>query len=93
MPARTRASLGPAPPRPRPRAAPSRAQPAPPRRARSWSLRDQPGRPITIALDQDKAPVTVDNFLKYVTRGPLRRHVFHRVIPDFMVQGGGMDAR
>jgi cyclophilin family peptidyl-prolyl cis-trans isomerase len=44
---------------------------------------------ITIALDPDKAPITVRNFLKYVRSGHYEGTVFHRVIPGFMVQGGG----
>ena len=47
---------------------------------------------IKIALDADKAPVTVANFLAYVKAGHYDGTVFHRVIPNFMVQGGGMDA-
>jgi peptidyl-prolyl cis-trans isomerase A (cyclophilin A)/peptidyl-prolyl cis-trans isomerase B (cyclophilin B) len=47
---------------------------------------------IRIALRPDKAPLTVDNFLKYVKAGHYTGTVFHRVIPGFMVQGGGMDA-
>ena len=46
---------------------------------------------ITIELDRAKAPVTVDNFLKYVDDGFYDGLVFHRVIPGFMIQGGGMD--
>ena len=47
---------------------------------------------ITIQLKQDKAPITVDNFVKYVNEKHYDGTIFHRVIPDFMVQGGGMDA-
>jgi cyclophilin family peptidyl-prolyl cis-trans isomerase len=47
---------------------------------------------IKIALRPDKAPVTVDNFLKYVRSGHYNGTIFHRVIPNFMIQGGGMDA-
>jgi peptidyl-prolyl cis-trans isomerase A (cyclophilin A) len=47
--------------------------------------------PITIELDADKAPATVANFLKYVDDGFYNNLVFHRVIPGFMIQGGGMD--
>jgi peptidyl-prolyl cis-trans isomerase A (cyclophilin A) len=48
--------------------------------------------PITIELDAEKAPITVENFLKYVDAGFYDNLVFHRVIPRFMIQGGGMDA-
>ena len=45
---------------------------------------------IVLELDKDKAPKTVDNFVQYVKAGHYDGTVFHRVIPDFMVQGGGM---
>jgi peptidyl-prolyl cis-trans isomerase A (cyclophilin A) len=45
---------------------------------------------ITIELDRAKAPITVDNFLKYVDDGFYNNTIFHRVIPNFMIQGGGM---
>jgi cyclophilin family peptidyl-prolyl cis-trans isomerase len=47
---------------------------------------------IKIALDRDKAPVTVENFLQYVRSGHYDGTIFHRVIPNFMIQGGGFDA-
>jgi peptidyl-prolyl cis-trans isomerase A (cyclophilin A) len=47
---------------------------------------------ITIALDKAKAPITVENFMKYVKDGHYTGTVFHRVIKDFMIQGGGMNA-
>jgi cyclophilin family peptidyl-prolyl cis-trans isomerase len=46
---------------------------------------------ITIELYPDKAPVTVKNFLGYVDDKFFDGTVFHRVIPNFMVQGGGME--
>jgi len=45
---------------------------------------------ITLALDPDKAPQTVQNFLRYVDEGFYDGTVFHRVIPGFMIQGGGL---
>jgi peptidyl-prolyl cis-trans isomerase A (cyclophilin A) len=45
---------------------------------------------IVIELDAAKAPKTVDNFMQYVKSGQYNGTVFHRVIPNFMVQGGGM---
>ncbi len=45
---------------------------------------------IKIALDAEKAPITVDNFLKYVRGGFYDGTVFHRVMTNFMIQGGGM---
>lgn len=44
---------------------------------------------ITIELNEEKAPATVANFLKYVNEGFYNGTIFHRVIPNFMVQGGG----
>ena len=44
---------------------------------------------ITIELYADKAPITVKNFLAYVDEGFFTDTIFHRVIPNFMVQGGG----
>ena len=46
---------------------------------------------ITLELDQDKAPKSVANFLDYVGKGHYNNTIFHRVIPGFMVQGGGME--
>lgn len=46
---------------------------------------------ITIELYEDKAPVTVANFLNYVDKGFYDGVIFHRVINDFMIQGGGFD--
>ena len=44
---------------------------------------------ITLELDADKAPVTVENFLAYVSAGHYDNTIFHRVIDGFMIQGGG----
>ncbi len=46
---------------------------------------------IKIGLDAAKAPATVENFLSYVRAGHYDGTIFHRVIPGFMVQGGGFD--
>jgi peptidyl-prolyl cis-trans isomerase B (cyclophilin B) len=46
---------------------------------------------ITLELDQEKAPKSVANFLAYVAKGHYDNTVFHRVIPGFMVQGGGFE--
>ena len=46
---------------------------------------------ITLELDADKAPITVANFLKYVDSGFYDGTIFHRVINNFMIQGGGFD--
>jgi cyclophilin family peptidyl-prolyl cis-trans isomerase len=44
---------------------------------------------ITLQLFADKAPVTVENFLAYIDSGFYNGTIFHRVIPNFMIQGGG----
>ncbi|MDY7578626.1 peptidylprolyl isomerase [Herbaspirillum sp. RTI4] len=46
---------------------------------------------ITIELDAEKAPKTVENFLAYVNSGHYNGTIFHRVIDGFMVQGGGFE--
>ena len=46
---------------------------------------------ITVKLDADKAPLTVQNFLDYVDSGFYAGTIFHRVINGFMIQGGGLD--
>ncbi|MFO0551266.1 MAG: peptidylprolyl isomerase [Polyangiaceae bacterium] len=46
---------------------------------------------ITVALDAAKAPKSVANFLRYVDAGHYEGTIFHRVIKDFMIQGGGYD--
>jgi cyclophilin family peptidyl-prolyl cis-trans isomerase len=45
--------------------------------------------PIVIQLDKEKAPISTENFVKYVESGHYNGTVFHRVIDGFMVQGGG----
>ena len=46
---------------------------------------------ITAELDAEKAPKTVANFLDYVNKGHFANTIFHRVIKDFMIQGGGFE--
>jgi len=46
---------------------------------------------IELELDRDKAPVSVANFLHYAKEGKYNGTIFHRVIPNFMIQGGGFD--
>jgi peptidyl-prolyl cis-trans isomerase B (cyclophilin B) len=46
---------------------------------------------ITLQLDAEKAPATVKNFLEYVNSGFYSNTIFHRVIPNFMIQGGGFE--
>lgn len=47
---------------------------------------------FTLQLDAEKAPKTVENFLAYVAAGHYDNTIFHRVIDDFMIQGGGFEA-
>jgi peptidyl-prolyl cis-trans isomerase B (cyclophilin B) len=46
---------------------------------------------ITLQLDAEKAPASVQNFLDYVNSGFYTNTIFHRVIPNFMIQGGGFE--
>ena len=46
---------------------------------------------IKIELDQEHAPISVKNFLSYVEEGYYNGTIFHRVIADFMIQGGGFE--
>ena len=46
---------------------------------------------ITLELDAEKAPKTVANFIAYVEAGHYNNTIFHRVIKNFMIQGGGME--
>jgi peptidyl-prolyl cis-trans isomerase B (cyclophilin B) len=46
---------------------------------------------ITVELDEAKAPKTVANFLEYAKNGHYDNTIFHRVIKDFMIQGGGFE--
>jgi cyclophilin family peptidyl-prolyl cis-trans isomerase len=66
---------------------PPAAEPAPgnPVAVISTSLGD-----ITVELYKDRAPVSVENFLRYVAEGFYEGTIFHRVIPGFMIQGGGL---
>ena len=48
---------------------------------------------VRIELDAEKAPTTTKNFLEYVSEGYFDGLIFHRVIPGFMIQGGGFDPK
>ena len=47
---------------------------------------------ISVELFDDKAPISCENFRQYIRDGHFDGTIFHRVIPNFMIQGGGMDA-
>ena len=72
------------------------AQPAPkaqsPASANPRVLLETSKGNIVIELNADKAPKTVKNFLDYVSSGHYAGTIFHRVIPGFMIQGGGFTA-
>jgi len=46
---------------------------------------------ISVELFDEKAPISCENFRQYATDGHFNDTIFHRVIPNFMIQGGGMD--
>ncbi|MBX9704178.1 MAG: peptidylprolyl isomerase, partial [Silvanigrellaceae bacterium] len=46
-----------------------------------------------LELDSEKAPITTENFLNYVKKEFFNATIFHRVIPGFVIQGGGFDAQ
>ncbi|ASJ95992.1 peptidylprolyl isomerase [Shewanella marisflavi] len=48
---------------------------------------------IIVELDRKRAPITVDNFLTYVVKGHYDNTLFHRIIPGFVVQGGGLNPK
>lgn len=48
---------------------------------------------IVVELDRTRAPITVDNFLTYVVKGEYNNTIFHRVISNFVVQGGGLNPK
>ena len=66
------------------------APPAAPKVGPVVTLETSLGR-IKIGLYREQSPITVDNFIKYVRGGHYDGTIFHRVIPDFMIQGGGFE--
>lgn len=48
---------------------------------------------IVVELDRTRAPLTIDNFLTYVVKGEYDNTIFHRVIAEFVVQGGGLTTK
>jgi cyclophilin family peptidyl-prolyl cis-trans isomerase len=89
--AKTKAKAKPAPVQavveePKPVATP---EPAPAPKPKPRVRVDTSYGPITLELEPDLAPKTVENFLGYVKDGHYKGTIFHRVIPGFMIQGGG----
>lgn len=73
---------------PAPAAAPAAAQVA-----MEYALVKTSKGDLVIELDRAKAPVTVENFVSYVKEGFYDGTVFHRIVPGFVIQGGGFDAK
>lgn len=65
------------------------AQPKPAKKAKTMILMKTTKGDIKLELDAEKAPNTVSNFIKYAESGHYNGTIFHRVIPNFMIQGGG----
>ena len=76
-------------PKPAPAAKPATTVAADPGVHPKVSIKTNMGEPIVVELYSDKAPKTVENFLAYVREKHYSGTVFHRVIKDFMIQGGG----
>lgn len=79
----------PAPKAKAPAAAAPAPAPAPAPQAKPRVQLDTSSGPIVVELEPDLAPATVANFLRYVKSGHYAGTTFHRVIPGFMIQGGG----
>lgn len=80
-------------------AEPAKAKPAAATKSTCTPLKDKPMVKlhtnhgiITIQLDKEKAPISSENFVKYVESGHFNGTIFHRVINNFMIQGGGFTA-
>jgi peptidyl-prolyl cis-trans isomerase A (cyclophilin A) len=73
-----------------PPAAAANPSPKPPPAGPVVVLETSMGR-IRLGLYKDKAPITVNNFIQYLRSGHYDGVIFHRVIPDFMIQGGGFE--
>jgi cyclophilin family peptidyl-prolyl cis-trans isomerase len=77
----------PPPAKPAPSAAPAAKSSGPPRVQVVTNMGS-----FVIELNQERAPLTVTHFLAYVEEGFYNGTVFHRVVPNFVIQGGGLDA-
>jgi hypothetical protein len=72
-----------------PAAAPEAAPAAPQEQQPRVSLQTSMGQ-IVLELDRERAPLTVANFLRYVTEGHFNNTVIYRVVPRFVIQGGSI---
>lgn len=73
--------------------APATAQPAPPAAGNPIAVISTTLGEITVELFKDKAPVSVENFLQYARDGFFSGTIFHRVVPGYVIQGGGFTAK
>ena len=87
----TSATLAQGAPDAAPKAPPAPAAQAPAASGPVYVLFETSKGNILLALDPAKAPVTVANFVKYVKGGFYDNTTFHRIVPNFVVQGGGFD--
>ncbi len=88
--AQTDATTAPQPPKPEP--APQPAEPPKQEEKLVYVKMATSMGDIVLELNAEKAPITVKNFMKYVEKGHYDGTIFHRVIPDFVIQGGGFAA-
>jgi peptidyl-prolyl cis-trans isomerase A (cyclophilin A) len=68
---------------------PAPAAPAQPASGNPVAVIDTTAGPITVELYKDRAPVSVENFLQYARDGFYTGTIFHRVVPGYVIQGGG----
>lgn len=80
------------PPDSKPAEKPAATQPADDNAPQVYVIISTTKGDIAVELDREHAPITVANFLKYVDSGFYEGTIFHRVMPGFMIQGGGMTA-
>jgi cyclophilin family peptidyl-prolyl cis-trans isomerase len=71
---------------------PAPAPPLPPAPGNPVVVVETSAGPITIELFKDQAPVSVENFLQYVRDGFYTNTIWHRVVPGYVIQGGGYSA-
>ncbi len=70
---------------------PPKAPPSPPQEDYVYVLMTTSKGDILLELDKQKAPITVANFIAYTDKGFYNGTIFHRVMKDFMIQGGGFE--
>ncbi|MHC4448093.1 MAG: peptidylprolyl isomerase [Planctomycetota bacterium] len=80
-----------APPSEPPATAPKPEPAPPPVEPYAWVVLETSMGDIVLRLDRERAPISVENFLGYVTEGFYDGTIFHRVLPNFVIQGGGFN--